>query len=778
MKLQKLEINAFRGATKPVSIEFNSSKKITMIFGENGNGKSTISDAIVALCTPNLGSITDKSSVDKSYIAAVGCAPEDLSIKLTTDQDVFEARKSPTASVLVKAPLDGLPPVRFLRRSQIVGLIDTEPSKRYVALKEYIDVSNIIKSEEGLRKLHRNTNAEQEAIIRTLESAKATLESIWDKEGKPNTSYMDWASNEVTKDVSDETAKFSISNGIVAARNALAQPWERLREQERKVVSAEEKTKQLKKSLAELEEQQASVKADLVHILNESKRYLTNNADTEKCPMCKNDIDREDLIKKIDEELTSMNVLNKLVSDIKNAESNESSQKAILERSKEDLNRLITTFMQKVEEGGFLGEVAALASLKSTESLDDRQTIFNQHGAEIKAFATSQLELAQSTKRAIEQHNHIKEQYDSIVRDTNKAESTQTLLKAIEKALNLAEQARKDFLEQELLSVSSDIESLYQKIHPDEGLGGIRLFLKENFKNSLALVSKFHGLEELTPQSVYSESHLDTLGICIFLALAKKYCGEDTILVLDDVVMSVDEKHLDRFIDVLHDEVGQFAHVLITTHYRPWRDRYRHHRAPNSQVHFVELKKWTIERGIRLQNGLTSIQELKEALEATDMDRQRIANLAGTTLENVLDFITLKFRSKLPRKPANDYTLSDLLNGISSKLSKVLKVQHLGKGEDEKYTDSIMDKEEMLKPRLDALKQLTAVRNQVGAHFSFAGSLVSDQDVRTFGEKVLEFAELLTCPDSGAFPDRNKSGSYYESRSGSIRLFPLTEPTN
>nr|MBA3284761.1 hypothetical protein [Nitrosopumilus sp.] len=66
--------------------------------------------------------------------------------------------------------------------------------------------------------------------------------------------------------------------------------------------------------------------------------------------------------------------------------------------------------------------------------------------------------------------------------------------------------------------------------------------------------------------------------------------------------------------------------------------------------------------------------------------------------------------------------------------------------------------------------------NQVGAHFNFDGSLVSDGDIEDFGKATVEFAELLICPDCGALPDRNKSGSYWETKTGSIKLFPLIEP--
>src|SRR5690606_11253625 len=121
-----------------------------------------------------------------------------------------------------------------------------------------------------------------------------------------------------------------------------------------------------------------------------------------------------------------------------------------------------------------------------------------------------------------------------------------------------------DFVQDELTAISSEVDRLYQKIHPKEAVGGISLTLKKSTKNSLELSADFYTKKAVTPQSVYSESHLDTLGICVFIALAKRYGAENSILILDDVVMSVDENHLDRFIELLHDDCAGFAHILIT----------------------------------------------------------------------------------------------------------------------------------------------------------------------------------------------------------------------
>jgi len=49
--------------------------------------------------------------------------------------------------------------------------------------------------------------------------------------------------------------------------------------------------------------------------------------------------------------------------------------------------------------------------------------------------------------------------------------------------------------------------------------------------------------------------------------------------------------------------------------------------------------------------------------------------------------------------------------------------------------------------------------------------MVSDK-----GSLVYEFTEHLVCPEKQNFPEKDKSGSYFDTSSGSIRLFPISEP--
>jgi wobble nucleotide-excising tRNase len=470
-----------------------------------------------------------------------------------------------------------------------------------------------------------------------------------------------------------------------------------------------------------------------------------------------------------------MAVLQKAAKDVDTATKARDRNVAILNTAINGMNNLLIRYKGSISKyADKVPEIAPFVNGIKTEA-DANYSIYVVSYKELQALFVRIEKSAVDKKKSIDQHTLIKNQYNSITQNSEKVEKLAALKTAATNALVIVETARKEFYDNELLSISSEVEQMYQKIHPLEGLGGIKLFLNPKFKNSLELQANFHSEHAITPQSVYSESHLDTLGICIFLALAKKYSDGTTVLILDDVVMSVDENHLDRFIELLHDEVDNFAHIIVTTHYRPWKDRYRNNRAPASNVHFLELRTWSTQNGIRVFNGRIALDELRQMLNDTgSFHRENISAASGRILENLLDFITLKFGCRVPRKPKNDYQLSELLDGLSKELLKNFKVEHLEKDATGKYTSVIKQVE--LKPVIDKLKTLKAVRNQVGAHFNFDGSLVNDGDIEDFGKTTVEFAELLICPECGALPDRNKTGSHWETKTGSIKLFPLVEP--
>ena len=245
------------------------------------------------------------------------------------------------------------------------------------------------------------------------------------------------------------------------------------------------------------------------------------------------------------------------------------------------------------------------------------------------------------------------------------------------------------------------------------------------------------------------------------------------IVVLDDVVTSVDAPHMGRFLDLLLDQAEHFGEIIVATHYRPWLERVRHGKGPTARIHVLHLSRWTLAHGIRHGIGKLAIQELKEAVAAVPLDRQAVASKAGIFLESLLDQLALLYGCRLPRRPEPEYTLGELLNCFGKKIRSAMKC--------EVHVASKPPKGISLKAILDALAEAEWIRNQVGCHCNAHGLDVPDNDVQTFGEKTIVLAETLICEVCGSLPLRDKTGTYWQCHcpgQEGLHLVPLENPDN
>lgn len=770
MRLNNLTLEAFRGATQPVTIHFDPSKPITMIFGENGNGKSTITDALTCLLTDNKGSIEDKSETDPKYLKSIG--KTEAKITLNTNGGTFSASIKRNASTIEKNPEAGLPTLKFLRRKMIVNLIESKANERYKELKDFIDVAEIFKCEDELRKAKRTAESDLNTTISVIAESNETLEQAWIEEGQPAESYLNWAEAQAAINISDLTVEAQKYSNLKSKWKNVLSKYESYLAVKEAFRAAQVDLQSKDSDLEGAKIQNEAGDVSLLELLEKAKNHIEHKEEIDVCPVCSNDMEKDEVLESLSSRISTMSLL-KLASEAQiNSKRAFDNKKAILDTEIIAFNMWLTAYKNLIAE--FIVSAPTINDfvVNIGEVAETNISIFVTNKNYLDDLNVTIYRNEEKKSKELIQHNLIATQFNSISRNKINAEKLQSLVRSLADTLEIVETSRKEFIETELESISEEVDRLYSALHPGEQIGNIKLFLKPNAQSSLVLGGSFHTETQIAPQSLYSESHLDTLGVCIFMALAKKYGDENTILVLDDVMMSVDENHLDRFIELLHSESNNFGHILVTTHYRPWRDRYRNNRAPGGRVHFLELRNWTIENGIKVYNGKLILEELRTLVNSPDdFHRENIASTSGRMLENILDYLTIKFQSKLARKTKNDYTLSELINGLSSSLLNVLRVEHISRDNDGNYT--IIDKSVNLKPTIEKLKGLAAVRNQVGAHYNFDGSFVSDEDIMEFGSITIEFAELLICPTSGNLPTNNSSGSYWRSSLGTVRLYPI-----
>jgi hypothetical protein len=348
----------------------------------------------------------------------------------------------------------------------------------------------------------------------------------------------------------------------------------------------------------------------------------------------------------------------------------------------------------------------------------------------------------------------------------------EVLLPKLKEALKIAEEERRTFTDQVLSGIAVNVGKLYEAVHPGEGLDKISLALDPKKRASLDIGSSFAGQGGLPPQAYFSESHLDTLGLCVFLALAEIDGPEETILVLDDVLASVDEPHVERLIEMLYAEASKFRHCLITTHYRPWKQKLRWGWLQNGQCQFLELSKWSAAGGMTVVLSIPDIERLKLLLAETPPDPQLVCAKAGVILEAALDFLTQLYECAIPRRKGGLYTLGDLLPAINKKLRAALAVEAvISKDAAGVSTYNTIS----LGPILDELTRIAQVRNVFGCHFNQLSFELLDTDAIAFGTQVQLLVEALIDPQAG-WPRSDKSGRYWANAGETRRLHPLLQP--
>lgn len=761
--LKKLSIEHLRGSVLPFSIDFEKGKKLSVIYGENGTGKSTICDALEFLGKGNVGSLDNRGLGRTSrYWHSIGKKPADVSVTLETATATCRATVGKTEVVV--SPPEHRPRVEVLRRSQIASLLEAKPAERYAAISRFIDVSGIETSEAALRDLIRETKAGRDVAVARVHENQEAIRQFWEEASKPGTDSLLWAETESKRDASAFDAE-------IVAIDQLCKAYARLSDYPEQIETAHNAVKVAQDSLnaaqQALEQSLAGIPADaaeIVSVLESAKTYLSKHSNPSACPLCESAEKIDGLEARVLERITAFNVLQAAMSSKARKEHDYRRACQQLELLSNSAKQHIDSFELCCKSNSWPADI----SLPATSVPNDLTGL--------KTWLTGNEQLPIDWKKA-EDGRQDKKQFLSTLKravttwseNTSAQKRLDVLLPRLERALEILEEERRKFTDTTLAKIATEVGRLYEAVHPGEGLNKISLELDPNKRASLEIGADFHG-QTAPPQAYFSQSHLDTLGLCVFLALATE--PESTILVLDDVLASVDEPHVDRLVEMLYAETLKFRHCVITTHYRPWKQKFRWGWLKNNQCHFVELSKWSNSNGLTVVRGVPDVERLRQLLAETPPDPQLICAKAGVMLEAALDFLTQLYECPVPRKADGRYTLGDLLPSLDKKLRQALKVDVLtGTGAE---GDSVY-KTIALAPFLDEISRIAQARNVFGCHFSALSFDLLDSDALQFGQQVLALIEVLMDVEAG-WPRNSKSGNYWATSGESRRLKPFQRP--
>ena len=755
-RVERLQFAMFRGATMPVAFQFRGDAPVVLIFGENGTGKSTIADAIDFLCNNAFGSLSLRSGVRSSQ-HIVSSRGQASGLYVEMDYGGHSWRATLSGSRPVTNPAD--PPRAFvLRRADITRIMEATDSDRYKQLQEFITVPHIEQSEKALRDVARVLNAELQQAIEKRQNAQSTLERFWEAEGLPEDDPLTWARTAVRQPQAELGQQIDANKTLLAAIDQAVQA-------EQGAAIADQQLRQAQASRRQIEEQlqwasQSHASADLAMTLQAARSFLDAHPDANHCPVCAKPEPRAGLLAQIDAQLAQMQAIQDLQAQLEQTE-------AIVQQASGAFHSAQATWRSAYADLVKCMETAPAFALKDVTPPVAGQVNETQARSTLRAITANRPALErriQQATTAVEQHNALKTHLAAIDELTGVVDATQAQADHLNAMLAIVEQERKQYVQSTVDGISGTVSALYRRVHPDEPLGDLSFGLKPKTIGSLTLTSRFGEAANVSPAAYYSESHLDTLGLCVYLALAKQ--SGNALVVLDDVLMSVDDPHLDRVIDLISDEASHFGHVIITTHSRAWFDRMR--QGQGMQAELIELYGWDLHNGMHHSQAPLALDELRTVVTSLKLNRQAVASQSGVLLEQLLDELTLRYGCSLPRKRPAVYTLGELAQGLDRKLRPLLRTEHLDEA------GNIVG-QHALDPLITAAASDSWIRNQVGAHFNPNAAGIPDSAVRKFGENVVALGDALICPHCHQLPRKNKSGSYWECGSGCgrIRLYPL-----
>jgi hypothetical protein len=238
-----------------------------------------------------------------------------------------------------------------------------------------------------------------------------------------------------------------------------------------------------------------------------------------------------------------------------------------------------------------------------------------------------------------------KEQFASVER----AEALISFIHSLEQGVREEIRLRSQTIMRE---ISANMQLMWTTLHPGEPIEDVHLCLPNDTDKAIDIGLRFHGVEQGSPRLTLSEGYRNSLGLCIFLAMANRDTEEDRPLFLDDVVVSLDRNHRGMIAELLEKEFSG-RQVIIFTHDRDWYTELRQQLDSKNWSFKALLPYETPEIGIRWSHATTTFGDARAQIA----DRPDAAgNDARKIMDVELALIAERLRTKLPymRADKND----------------------------------------------------------------------------------------------------------------------------
>jgi recombinational DNA repair ATPase RecF len=222
-----------------------------------------------------------------------------------------------------------------------------------------------------------------------------------------------------------------------------------------------------------------------------------------------------------------------------------------------------------------------------------------------------------------------------------------------------------------LNEVSEQLSTAFRSVAHEHPVEHIDVVFGESGPLSLDLVLRLEDGTSCFPQQLFSEAYQDLLALLFFVAVSRKASerGQAKVMLLDDVLQSVDSKVRHTFVAYLLDELADWQ-LIFTVHDRLWRDQLRDLFDASRHAYVNHsIQHWSFSEGPKLAKP--NVDSLDRDLRAaiSNAEPRTTALLAGQLLEVLCNQLTWRLSLQVTRREGDRYTLGDLWPVVHQRLA-------------------------------------------------------------------------------------------------------------
>lgn len=770
MRLAKLTASSVRGIPRDWP-ELPIGTRGMIVYGANGVGKSSIVDALERAVSGK----TTVFPVPRQGVnwetggAHIHDGPPDIAVEVSEGSTTFtlepHTELSSTSEPMRRCIETARDASFVLRRHMLLDFITAQPKDRYGQLEPFLNLGTYHDVENGIKDWVDRCETEQASVNARITEREQSLTGAFDiEEDTAITKHRLVASlnqvlealgyskigeqedlTPVRKQITTELGGEE-HNVRLAALGSLKTQLNRLGT----ATDLREMLNGLIEAVQDYSDQVASrTEALLTDLLAKGKDAI-EQAGLTTCPICEQEIDRDAVLTRLeariaaDERITAAATL---VSQRRRALQEQAQARGrAIEQLAEEWRAHVPTALPATYTtvAGLFGELTAylqdnsLSADKLREYVPRLASGVANHDEANRILDDRISEYGASERRGL--LNRVRGMIDGLVSDWPLYDKEKESRKAVDRKKTIlsklhghAVEARKEAVRNVLKDVEALTNQFYESVHPGENIATSSLDVRDIGQGSITLRTEFHG-SMAHPLLYYSESHLDTLGLCYFLALRRQEATrapEFKILVLDDVMHSVDSEHRIRIARLLKDEFSDHQ-LVITTHDINFYEVLRHTLGAG-QYEYYRINNWTLTSGPVLGSPLTDFALIVNAEERDKLGAETLASAGGRFFEWLLREISESLQIAIPARFNRDHDIGSMWPSVASKLKKQ-------KGYATIHEKNVVD-----------LDSNAWVRNRCGAHHNPDAASPSEPEVREFARLLAALHDSLYCYDCARF---------------------------